>query len=436
MRIIVPFLEGPFRLPYFSHCPGISKGYSATMSRTVYSDRVGSESFEGLLDRLTRRASASDAVHAASEVSSAVGISDTSASSAHRRILVPVTGVKQGKVKPSNSGSMPLSYEKALRIHARRNLTSDTDLRNPEGKDTNRDIEETSRTRPGPVASSLSPRQATSLSGISSLAAPSSQIPGRGTREKGVKNNNGNHPGKREAEAAGLDNTRLTTARNVSQDSCQTPVPIPLQASALQQPQASSPKKVKRAGPQSKSARHTSAKETIAPESQNPRQVPTVSVNEITNGPAKTKASEHKPVRHAKVQRKELALKPQPVDLQLEHRHAVVSIRLNDAEIERLRQRAAESGISVSAYMRSCVLDAEQLRTQVKQALAEMRASMPSSSQTSALSTALQGEQVSFPSQLPVFFGAESGGRSAWSKLLLKSATFLLGPWFFFRHRV
>ncbi|HTJ30625.1 MAG TPA: hypothetical protein VL346_09000 [Acidobacteriaceae bacterium] len=56
-------------------------------------------------------------------------------------------------------------------------------------------------------------------------------------------------------------------------------------------------------------------------------------------------------------------------------RQSIVSIRLNAIESEQLRQRAAESGISVSAYMRSCVLEAEHLRAQVKHALAELRAS-------------------------------------------------------------
>jgi hypothetical protein len=54
-------------------------------------------------------------------------------------------------------------------------------------------------------------------------------------------------------------------------------------------------------------------------------------------------------------------------------RKSIVSIRLTDPEFAILRDRADESGISVSAYMRSCVLEAETLRAQVKQAMAEMR---------------------------------------------------------------
>jgi hypothetical protein len=56
-----------------------------------------------------------------------------------------------------------------------------------------------------------------------------------------------------------------------------------------------------------------------------------------------------------------------------ERRAASVTIRLSIAECARLRQRAAEAGLTVSAYLRSCVLEADALRAQVKQALAEMR---------------------------------------------------------------
>jgi len=54
-------------------------------------------------------------------------------------------------------------------------------------------------------------------------------------------------------------------------------------------------------------------------------------------------------------------------------RRAVVSIRLNEEEMTLLRQRAAESGISISEYVRSCVVEADQLRVQVKQVVADMR---------------------------------------------------------------
>ncbi len=57
----------------------------------------------------------------------------------------------------------------------------------------------------------------------------------------------------------------------------------------------------------------------------------------------------------------------------LDFKRMTVSVRLSEQESELLRLRAAESGLSVSAYMRSCVLEADHLRSQVKQALAQMR---------------------------------------------------------------
>jgi len=57
-----------------------------------------------------------------------------------------------------------------------------------------------------------------------------------------------------------------------------------------------------------------------------------------------------------------------------ELKRCTISVRLNQEESEILRLRAAESGMTVSSYLRSCVLEADQLRAQVKQALAELRA--------------------------------------------------------------
>jgi hypothetical protein len=54
-------------------------------------------------------------------------------------------------------------------------------------------------------------------------------------------------------------------------------------------------------------------------------------------------------------------------------RLASVTIRLSKAECARLRQRAAEAGVTVSAYLRSCTFEAEALRAEVKAALAELR---------------------------------------------------------------
>ena len=52
---------------------------------------------------------------------------------------------------------------------------------------------------------------------------------------------------------------------------------------------------------------------------------------------------------------------------------ASITIRLSKAECEQLRNRAAQAGLTVSAYLRSCTFEAEALRAQVKDVLAEMR---------------------------------------------------------------
>lgn len=50
-----------------------------------------------------------------------------------------------------------------------------------------------------------------------------------------------------------------------------------------------------------------------------------------------------------------------------------VTVRLSKAECANLHQRAAEAGLTVSAYLRSCTIEAEALRTQVREALAGLR---------------------------------------------------------------
>lgn len=52
---------------------------------------------------------------------------------------------------------------------------------------------------------------------------------------------------------------------------------------------------------------------------------------------------------------------------------ASVTIRLSQNELELLHARATESGLNVSAYLRSCIFDVEDLRAQVKHTLRELR---------------------------------------------------------------
>ena len=66
----------------------------------------------------------------------------------------------------------------------------------------------------------------------------------------------------------------------------------------------------------------------------------------------------------------------QPLELS---RQVAISIRLAPAERALIRTRAAEAGISASAYIRQCALEVEQLRAQVQHALAAMERKAPAS---------------------------------------------------------
>ncbi|MGD0738543.1 MAG: hypothetical protein ABR957_03030 [Terracidiphilus sp.] len=72
-------------------------------------------------------------------------------------------------------------------------------------------------------------------------------------------------------------------------------------------------------------------------------------------------------------------------------RSASVTIRLNRAECARLHRRAAEAGLTVSAYLRSCALEAEALRAQVKQALTELKAGIERPSHASGETAVVPG---------------------------------------------
>ena len=58
-------------------------------------------------------------------------------------------------------------------------------------------------------------------------------------------------------------------------------------------------------------------------------------------------------------------------------KRASVTIRMSEAECAQLQKRAAEAGLTVSAYLRSCTFEAEALRAQVKEALAKLRVAQP-----------------------------------------------------------
>ena len=50
-----------------------------------------------------------------------------------------------------------------------------------------------------------------------------------------------------------------------------------------------------------------------------------------------------------------------------------ITVRLSAAESEQLRLRAAEAGMTASAYLRSCAFEVESLRAEVKTTLSQLR---------------------------------------------------------------
>ncbi|HSZ16730.1 MAG TPA: hypothetical protein VK764_06490 [Terracidiphilus sp.] len=75
-----------------------------------------------------------------------------------------------------------------------------------------------------------------------------------------------------------------------------------------------------------------------------------------------------------------------PACLAESRKSSSITIRLSSAECEQLRRRAAAAGLTVSAYLRSCIFEVESLRAQVKDTLAQLRSgpAVESASQHSA----------------------------------------------------
>jgi hypothetical protein len=69
---------------------------------------------------------------------------------------------------------------------------------------------------------------------------------------------------------------------------------------------------------------------------------------------------------------------PEPERLRAAHfernlKDASITIRMSKAESEQLHRRAAEAGLTVSAYLRSCTFEAESLRAMVKDTMVQLR---------------------------------------------------------------
>jgi hypothetical protein len=312
------------------------------MSRFVDPLETGEQDFAAFLERLTGKSSAetgerdSGAYFTPGDRSGKASSAPSSAvasSRAKSRPLAPATELKAGKHAAELEG-VQLSYEKALRIHARHRQNSEHNL---------------PKTEP--------------------------------------------------AKSPQVDSTTVTPAMDVKPGGTTLPNPTGSKTA----------KKVKPAKTQNGLAQtQRKPKAKAAPPST-----------------ARSKNSQANHRRHSNQEDSDTYLQrlQPPVlqqELQLSHRRSVVSVRLTDLEFARLRDRASESGISVSAYMRSCVLDAEILRAQVKQALAEMRT-------LTAHPEPVRVPAIAASRSTTVADGGE------WFRFFQRSAAYLLSPFFQFR---
>jgi predicted DNA binding CopG/RHH family protein len=426
-------------------------GYSAAMSRSVSGEHVNGESFEGLLERLTRRLD-SAGTHADLDVgfgadfdaqtdfarASFPGTGSYASPVARRRTLAPVAEAKTLKVRSGKPGadSMPLSYEMALRLHARRRSPGDglaakqaaqgntkADLRKPAPGAPRTSPLDLPRQGAGPV-SRLDAKPGAKPD-LKSDSKPGAQCgpklaptlvqagrDGRGKRRGEVRAgaNTGSTAGVKTSSTAGMTAGIRTGSRGSSALQASTGTPGRV---------SERPRPIEiQGGKQRKSSAAAGARLRAKKQPMENRQ-----------SSKNTRSLENRHSFENIAPARELQLEVAQRAMALERRQSIVSIRLTDSEIERLRQRAAESGISVSGYMRSCVLDAEHLRAQVKQALAEMRRPIPGSMRPQ--------QEAQLPNRLPALSSESGSGQAAaWSRMLWKSATFFLGLWFPLRHRV
>jgi len=68
------------------------------------------------------------------------------------------------------------------------------------------------------------------------------------------------------------------------------------------------------------------------------------------------------------------AVRPAPTEFKRNLKTGSITIRMSREECDQLHRRAAEAGLTVSAYLRSCTFEAESLRALVKDTMAELKA--------------------------------------------------------------
>jgi len=382
--------------------------YPPAMSRTVPIQETQDDTFAGLLERLAHRAQHGDAP----------------LSRQHPAVLL---NTKKTERTTKSSEGMELSYEKALRLHGRRRIEEDVDL----------NVDEL---RSKPIPAPASPVQSNAVRASHSHPAPARKIadPDPASTLKRQKEASANRDLSRVSAKASSGKTATPNSRQTqsspkppksrsgkparnratrARSAMESSLPTDALASSLPKPQSSSsaqnsvktsiPRKAgDKKRPQKLHSQDSSSHRKRAPHSAMANE--TISSKLVTKKMPSAECSQAS-VLHTQIERIS------------EQRKSIISVRLNEEEFSRLRSRASESGVSVSAYMRSCVLDAEHLRYQVKQALAEMR----------AYSHPLDSNQITSSSALARSTGSGFAHLGTWSRVIAKSATFFFGLWFF-----
>jgi hypothetical protein len=411
------------------------------MSRNAVANDSPDASFAGLFERLTGRSRVETAgPESAPNPTSRTGSSARSAT----RSLVPVAELKMGRGAATQAGT-PLSYEKALRLHARRKtgnlalpampvseISPSPRQTSPEARPESAEAAGTATVRPAGSgnAAGRARRVAPSAtapvraSGASRSRPSAAQAQARLQRKPGAKaSSRPDIPPQAKARPGARHKNPPANAhrRRDSQVKAATASPSVSSGKSSGATVSASIGKATLAS--------TTGANAVQPAR---RAVAGTTALELATQPGQRKPPANRlanpnhqanSVHLANLDRRELVLSSADfIDSQapLALRREIVSLRLTEDEFVRLKDRASESGISVSAYMRSCILDADQLRAQVKQALSEMR----------ALSARPEPIRVQALAPPPNF---SSRGRGDWLRLLARSAVLLLSPLFSFR---
>ncbi len=419
------------------------------MSRNVVAQGTPDRSFAGLMDHLTGF-SREDVSHSGTEPDFGVtfrrnsnfAVTDTSLTNprAAARAILSVTEKKPGRNAPIGDAA-ELSYERALRIHGRRrgpqvalhpppaSVSSSKDRR------ANLPVQENDAVRKSAPGQKPETDQLKSQGSETTADLPSA----RGAARKPKQNARTAKPPKNapapvaSRQTSGPANPRQMLRANPGKSSVASGKQVQSPPEKRKKPQlaaARASEKIEKPFPECiPKARDTSKarRKHKSPAMSFENRLRSIPVDELTSVTARGKAIPQEAqtpltgYRSSTAEVMEPELAKTQLELlhplrQLDQRSTIVSVRLTEGEFACLRDRAEESGISVSAYMRSCVVDADQLRAQVKRALAEMR----------ALHAPAGAAQIAL---------TQSSRRSSetthgWFQLVLRPLTFLFGPLF------